>query len=144
MKYIKQTSTFILLCVSVLLVSCNNSSQLTGGKRIELKIIQVNQVIINWDATVYQHSPNWNGNIDTLAADSLVQLLNRSKLLIEEIWYPNVENRCGAPIRRGSEIIIKLSKPDSMIYSYGFRKNYGAFPLSCFAFWRHYKFIKDS
>ncbi len=142
----KQKLLNILLCISALLAGCNNASQLTGeqNKRIKLEIIPANQVKINWDTTIYQHSTNWIANIDTLAGDSLVQLLNRSKLLIEEIWYPNEENRCGTLIRRGSEIILKLIKPDSLVYNYGFQVNYGGFPVHCFASWRHYKFFKGS
>ena len=128
-----------------MLAGCSNANQITESakRRIELEIIPANLMKINWDSTVYQHSMNWTAYVDTLAGDSLAYLLNKSKLLVEEMWYPNEENRCGGPIRIGSEIIIKLIKSDSLVNNYGFQINYGGFPVHCFASWRHYKFIRE-
>lgn len=114
-----------------------------NGKQIELEIISSNQVLINWDSTIYQHNADWKTYLDTSAVDSLANLLKNSKILIGDMWYPNEYSDCSIQILAGGELIIKLNKPDTLIYSYGFQNNYSVFPINCFGTWRHYKYIYD-
>ncbi len=132
----------IIFYVLIFLTGCCHSGNPDiQSKESELKIIPSDQVVINWDSTVYQHNSKWISQIDTLAADSVARELNQSGFLVEEMWYPNENTRCAAPTRVGSEIIIKLAAPDSGIYKFGFQKNTGGFPISCFSHWRHYRFV---
>ncbi len=39
-----------------------------------------------------------------------------------------------------NKVIIKLNKPDSLIFNYGFQNNDGGIPIGCFFTWRHYKY----
>ncbi|MCH8034485.1 MAG: hypothetical protein IH950_12125 [Bacteroidetes bacterium] len=140
---IKQKQILVFLFVSALLGSCSESENPIVNKdekQMELEIIPANKVIITWDSTIYQHSTNWINYIDTTAADSLANFFLNSTVLIEDIWYPNEETPCLFPIRPGSEVIIKLNKPDSLIFNYGFQNNDGGFPIGCFFTWRHYKY----
>lgn len=131
----------IIFYVLIFLTGCCHSGNPDiQNRKSELKIISPDQVKINWDSTVYQHTSKWISQIDTLAADSIAQLFNESGLLIEEMWYPNENTRCAAPTRVGSEIIIKLASPDDRIFKFGFQRNMEGFPINCYAHWRHYKF----
>lgn len=114
-----------------------------NGKQIELEIISSNQVLINWDSTIYQHNADWKTYLDTTAVDSLANLLKNSEILIEDMWCPNEVTDCLILLKAGSDIIIKLNKPDTLIYSYGFQNNDVGFPIDCFPSWRHYKFIYE-
>lgn len=143
MEYIRLSRITFLLFVTALLAGCSGNGNPVVNekeKQMELEIISADQVQITWDSTVYQHNTDWADSIDTLAADSLAALLINSDLPVEELWYPNVVTYCEIPIRRGSEVIIKLSNADTLVYNYGFEKNDGSFPISCFDFWRHYKY----
>lgn len=119
---------------------CHNGNPDIENRELKLEIIPFNQVEINWDSTVYQHTTDWITHIDSAAVDSIAQTLNKSSLLIEEMWYPNENTRCAAPTITGSEVIIKLKAPDPRIYKFGFQKNRKGFPINCFTNWRHYKF----
>ena len=144
MKHIKQKQIVVFLFVIALLVSCNDNGNPIvnkNEKQMELEIIPSNQVLITWDSTIYQHNTNWKTYLDTTAADSLANLLNNSEVLIEDMWHPNENSECGIPIIAGRAVIIKLNKPDTLIFSYGFQNNDGSFPIICFNFWRHYKYI---
>ena len=144
MKHIKKKLIIVFLFVTALLVSCNDNGNPIVNKKekqMELEIIPSNQVLITWDSTIYQHNTNWKTYLDTTAADSLANLLNNSEVLIEDMWYPNEISECGIQIIAGREVIIKLNKPDTLIFSYGFQNNDGIFPIICFNFWRHYKYI---
>ncbi|HSD63193.1 MAG TPA: hypothetical protein VLB50_05315, partial [Ignavibacteriaceae bacterium] len=125
---------FFVFCITASFSGCSD-------RQIELKIIPSNQVAITWDSSVYQHTTLSFSNIDSSGADSIAQSLNKSNLLIEEMWYPDEDTRCALPMRSGSEIIIKLAGPDTGVFKYGFQKNSGGFPVNCFEHWRHYKFI---
>lgn len=133
--FIKHKLLFIC-CITAFLSGCND-------RQIELKIIPSNQVEISWDSNIYQHTGMGMSRTDSTAADSLARVLNESSLAIEEMWYPNDENRCDFPMREGTQIIIKLAAPDTSIYKYGFQKNSGGFPVNCFPHWRQYKFISQ-
>jgi hypothetical protein len=141
---LKQITVFLF--VATFLISCSkNENPVVDGKekQMNLEIITSDQVKITWDSTIYQHNTDWAASLDTLAADSLATLLKNSDLSIEELWYPNVITFCEIPIRRGSEVIIKLSKSDTLIYNYGFLDNDGGFPINCFDYWRHYKYTYE-
>jgi len=144
MKHIIQKQIIVFLFIAALLVSCNDNGNPIVNKKekqMELEIIPSNQVLITWDSTIYQHNTNWKTYLDTTAADSLANLLNNSEVLIEDMWYPNEISECGILILAGRAVIIKLNKPDTLIFSYGFQNNDGIFPIICFNFWRHYKYI---
>lgn len=142
MKSIKQKNiSFILLLVVTLFYGCENINHPTNDeKQIKLEIISASQVFIDWNSTVYQHKPIYS-SYDTTYVDSLADVLKGSKILIEDMWYPNVKTVCSIVLIAGRDIIIKLKKPDILIYQYGFQKNDGNFQIGCFKLWRHYKFI---
>ena len=144
MKHIKQKQIAIFLFVATFLIGCSNNENPVANKnekQLDLKIIPANQVIISWDSTIYQHNTNWYySSSDSSSIDSVANLFCKNEILIEEMWYPNEESMCGIPIRGGSKLIIRLNKPDTTIYKYGFQKNDGDFPIICFAQWRHYKY----
>lgn len=138
---LKQIAAFFF--ITTLLTGCGKDENPVINekeKQINLEIISAGQVKITWDSTVYQHNTDWVDSIDSLAADSLAELLKNSDIPVEELWYPNVITYCEIPIRRGSEVIIKLSKADTLVYNYGFEENDGSFPISCFDYWRHYEY----
>ena len=159
MNYIKQKTATLIFIVTILFSCCdnplvnknddnllvnkNNGKPLVKNeKQLELEIIPSNQVIINWDSTIYQHkTTDWTTFLDTAAIDSLANLLKNSELLIEDMWYPNEDTPCMLPLRAGSEIIVRLSKPDTLIFKYGFQNHEGGFPIGCFGTWRHYKYV---
>ncbi len=133
----------VFLFSTVIMTGCGDNGNPVAGnkeKQMKLEIISSDQVKITWDSTVYQHNTDWSDSIDTLAADSLAALLKNSDLPVEELWYPNVITYCEIPIRRGSELILKLSKADTLVYNYGFQENDGSFPISCFDYWRYYQY----
>ncbi len=123
---------------------CDNNPLINKNeKKIELEIISANQILINWDSTIYQHNTDWNSYLNSTAYDSLANLLKNSEILIEDMWCPNEVTDCLILLKAGSDIIIKLNKPDTLIYSYGFQNNDGVFPIGCFGLWRHYKYIHE-
>jgi len=113
-----------------------------NNKKMKLEIIPSTEVSIKWaDSTLYQHNSHWNSYLATSAYDSLANLLKNSKILIEDMWCPNEDMHCKIPQpRSGLEIIIKLKRPDTSIYKYGFQKDSLGFPINCFRVWRHYKY----
>lgn len=138
---------YFLLLLSFSLSNYNCSEHYFGdniNREMEVELIAPQQINLNWDSTIYQHNSQWNYSlVDTAAIDSLANLLKNSVLHIEDMWYPNEDTFCMnmMPIRTGSEIIIKLNKPDSRILNYGFQNNDGGFPIGCFNPWRHYKYL---
>ncbi len=134
-----------LLCFAIsYLVSCQQTTESNDGDfqlQIELEIIPYSDIPSSWGSTFYQHNSNWVGVFDTTAADSLAGVLKNSDLPIIHMWFPQVGSICGIPIRGGSEVILKLSLPDTSVYQFGFQLPDG-FPLSCVSTWRHYKFVE--
>jgi len=147
MKLIGQKNIVIIFVfVTVLFSQCNNGDNPLvnkNEKQLKLEIIYSGEVSINWDSTVYQHTIDWKVFLDITAYDSLANLLKESEISIEAMWCPNQDTDCLILLRAGSEIIIKLNKPDTLIYSYGFQNNDVGFPIDCFPSWRHYKFIYE-
>ena len=142
MKHIKQKQIAVFF-VTTLSIGCTNNENPIANKnekQLELEIIPANQVLITWDSTIYQHTTYWQTYLDTTDYDSLAISLLNSTLIIEDLWCPNVNTACTIPIRGGSEVIIKLNKPDTLVLSYGFQSNDGSFPIICFDSWRHYKY----
>jgi len=136
-----------LLCLAIsFLVSCQKTTKSNDEVfqlQIEFEIIPSNEVPKDWDSTFYQQNSNWAGFFDTTAADLLADELKDSNLPITDMWFPQVGFICGVPIRAGSEVIIKLSLPDTSIYQFGFQPQDG-FPVVCVHTWRHYKFVEVS
>ena len=146
MKLTRHRQIVVFLFAAAVLTGCSDIGNPVVNdkeKQMKLEIIRSDQVKITWDSTVYQHTTDWVESIDTLAADSLAELLKNSDIPVEELWYPNVITYCEIPIRRGSEVIIKLSKADTLVYKYGFEENDGSFPISCFDYWRHYVYTVE-
>ena len=136
-----QSFGFLLLLLFTSFLGCNNNPTTTENERhYTLKIIPSNQVYISWDSTIYQHNTSWSSALDSSSADSVANLLSESEILVEEMWYPNEDTPCLIPMRAGSELIIRVNRPDTTIYKYGFQKTDGSFPINCFASWRYYKF----
>jgi hypothetical protein len=109
-------------------------------RSMELEIVPSDSVSINWgDSTVYQHGTDWHSYLDTVAYDSLAIFLKNSELPIEDMWCPNEEMHCKIPYTPGMEVVLRLSKPDALVFRYGFHNIYG-FPISCYSHWRHYKY----
>ena len=141
-KYNRKYAAFILLFTAFSFYSCNNNPLASQNKKkMELEIIPYQEVSIKWNSTVYQHNSHWNSYLDTTAYDSLANLLRNSEILVEDMWCPNEDISCKIPYIPGMEVIVKLSKPDTSIYNYGFQDNTGGFSTDCFRVWRHYKYI---
>jgi len=138
----------LMFCFSGLILfflSCNNSiPNEQETKQMKIGIISSAQISISWeDSLIFQHNNNWHSYLNIAAYDSLAELLKNSNILIKDMWTPNKEMSCKIPYTPGMEIIVKLSQPDSLIFKYGFQNKKNRFPLSCFEFWRHYKYTCD-
>jgi len=130
--------TLLLICSCATTDDIQNHSQ----NEIILTIIPSTEIPVSWDSTYYQHDSSYLAYLDTIAADSLAEVLVNSDLPITDFWYPNIDYICMIPIRGGSEVVVKLDRPDTTIYEYGFQE-YDGFPVYCVPIWRHYEFIKD-
>lgn len=124
-----------------ILFGCNDNSVTYRNKKdMRLEIVPSDSITINWgDSTTYQHNADWHSYLDTVAYDSLANFFKNSEILIEDMWCPNEDMSCKIPYTPGMEIILRLTKPDTSIFRYGFHSIYG-FPLSCYKYWRHYKY----
>jgi hypothetical protein len=135
-----------VLILAFSLMSCEHTTEPPGQfaeVRVELEIVPNSAVPSAWDATFYQKDTNWGWDnfFNTKAADSLANFLKRSNIAITDFWFPQEPSICGAPIRVGSEVIVKLEQPDPSIYQIGFVPATG-FDIICVRTWRHYKFIR--
>ena len=144
MKSIRKKYIIIIFLFATFYFSCNSPVTYKDKKHMRMEIIPSDQISISWeDSTIYQHNTNWHSYLNNAAYDSLADLFKNSKILIKDMWVPNEEMHCKIPYTPGMEVIVKLSKPDTLIFKYGFEKNNGGFLISCFEFWRHYKYTYD-
>jgi len=137
-------NSLLLFIISFVLLQCQGpQTPLSDDYEFMVKenIISNNEVPGNWDNTFYQQNTNWKGYSRISAADSLVNILKRTNLPLSAMWYPHSDFECMIMMLSGSDVIIKLSIPDTNIYRYGFRDHIG-FPIVCVKEWKHYKFIK--
>jgi hypothetical protein len=135
---------FLLMIVSLVLFQCQGSiTPLSEDYEFIVKetIISNNEVPGNWDNTFFQQNTNWPGGSRISAADSLAHILKKTNLPLSDMWFPNVGSECSIVLLNGSDVILKLTIPDTSIYRYGFRKNDG-FPIVCIPEWKHYEFMK--
>ncbi|HYQ86942.1 MAG TPA: hypothetical protein VES59_06840 [Bacteroidota bacterium] len=130
------------LILVVLALSCTKPSEPPNnlGREFRLTIVPASSVPHQLDGTYYQHDPTGRNYFDTNVADSLARFFERSALAVSDIWSPNDGFECGMTIIGGSELLLKLERPDTSIYRLGFRAATG-FPLACVPTWRHYKFV---
>ena len=136
---------FIFYCGYIFYSCSTDSNPLKNktDKHWEVEIIPCEDITFEWDSTVYQGNTNWPLNPDSGSIDSLADVLRDSDLAIAEMWSPNDIFICGAPVRKGLDIIVKLKAPDSLIYNYNFQENNGSYPFCCIRYWGHYKFTTN-
>jgi len=143
MKSKKQVYILIIFfCIFMFHFCSTDTNPLTDktAEHWQVEIIPCEDINIEWDSTIYQGNTNWPFNSDSGIVDSLADVLRDSDLAIEEMWSSNDIFICGAPVRKGSDIIVKLKEPDSLIFNYNFQENDGSFPFCCIRNWRHYKY----
>ena len=126
------------------LMSCSKTTEPAVQLQYQLEIIPSSSVSISWDTTFYQHDTTWTemNFPDTAAADSFANVLKTSNLSVTDFWFPQVKTQCKVLLRVGSEVIVKLQKPDTSAKALGLRTRFG-FPIDCFLTWRHYKYTKQ-
>ncbi len=122
-------------------MSCSKSTEPAVQLQYQLEIVPSSSVSISWDTTFYQHDTTWTlmNFLDTTAADSFANVLGTSHLAVTDFWFPQANTQCKVLIRVGSEVIVKLQKPDTNAKAIGLQTRNG-FPIECFLTWRHYKY----
>jgi hypothetical protein len=121
--------------------SCSKTTEPITTLGYELEIVHSSSISISWDTTFYQHDTSWNG-FDSAAADSFANILSNSGLGVTDFWYPQSSVECLIILIPGSEVIVKLEKPNPAAGSVHLQMGTG-FPLACVPFWRHYKYTKE-
>ena len=138
----------ILLCVVInaFMTSCNDSinpaveESPTGTTIIRLEIIPDSLLPQNLDSTYYTHDVTWEDRFfDTTAADQFADSL-KVFTSITDMWFPNEPSLTLQPMRVGSDVKVKLSKPDTAVERMGLSYTGEGF-VEIIKTWRHYKFV---
>ena len=149
----KMKGLFILICstafICLLSLSCKKSSSPTssGGEvNLSMEIISYLDAPTSVDSNlcygkkfVEWNSTSWR---DTSRCDSLAQWFANSKYPITDLWFPEVDSRCGRPLNTENIVTFKLASPDTSLQSQGYTRT-SEVVSACFMEYRHYIFTRN-
>jgi hypothetical protein len=82
----------------------------------------------------------WGLGLDSTKINSLVNWFAGSNFNITDLWVPATGPVCSMPIETENIVYVKLSQPDSLIDTLGFKQSPP--PGYCFPAWTDYKYTE--